>query len=149
MSTVTIRGDRHTGKTHAALGAAALDALRGGTVVWFAHSWAYAATAQRDLVDLLPGPAVHKVHVVNGGNRVDLTSGGRVLFMSCRAAPTTTFTGPGLTFVFDGAPVPEGFEQDNPDARIYVTELTPPDAEVFVLAERMFAAVHEFAAAIR
>lgn len=153
MSIVTIRGDRSTDKTHAGLAVAALDGIRGRTVVWLAHSWAYAAAAQRDLVDLLPRPLVQKVRLVNGSNRVDLTGGGRVYFLSGRAVPSTSFAVPSAnTFIFDDTPIPEWFERANPDARIYVTEKTGDDPEaglLDLLTERLHEAAREFAAAAR
>lgn len=142
---VTIGGDRQVGKTHAALAVAAIDAVGGRTVVWFAHGWHQATDAQLGILDLLPESLVHRSRRANGASAVEMVGGGCVRF----GIPRHWSHHAADTFIFDETPVPDGFPALYPGARVYVTELTGADPGPARLAERLLEAARDYAQAVQ
>lgn len=79
---VTLAGDRQTGKTHAGLAVAAVDAMRGRRVAYQTATLTAAYHHMLEAADLIPGSLISNVCRVNGQYKIELHGGGVVLFRS-------------------------------------------------------------------
>ncbi|MGU3650645.1 hypothetical protein [Mycolicibacterium sp. A43C] len=141
---IMISGDRQAGKTHAALSIAALDAVRGQSVVYTAGGgWRYISHAHHDLLAAyIPPDLVESQRNGQGHQQIKLVGGGEIRYM---AGPGGREITAGVdTFIFDDVDLPPDFAELHPKSHIYVTELTGaaahPDqrAAALIRAARVF-----------
>lgn len=90
---VTLTGDRQTGKTHAALAVAGLDAIHGKRVAYCSINLDMAQHQMRCLLDtVVPAHLVQKSRLTRGDYQVRLTTGGCIWFRSHQQTPVRADT---------------------------------------------------------
>ena len=128
MPTITLVGDRQSGKTHALLNLGAVEAENGHTVAYIADQLVVARNSFERYVELHAAlDTVDRVYRANGEQRVRHKSGGIIYFHGGGRRP---YFDPAEVDVFliDGLPeaydwVTEPACAVNPDVRVYRTSL--------------------------